>query len=54
MTVVKLVDPARQHSICADLQARLLDYAARVDELRSPEQVLDELHLRELAQRFAV
>lgn len=28
----------------ADLQARLLDYAARVDELRSPGEVLDALH----------
>jgi len=28
----------------ADLQARLTDYAAQVDELREPSEVLDELH----------
>jgi LuxR family quorum sensing-dependent transcriptional regulator len=28
----------------ADLQARLIDYASRVDELRTPSDVLDELH----------
>jgi DNA-binding CsgD family transcriptional regulator len=28
----------------ADLQARLIDYASRVDELRTPIDVLDELH----------
>ena len=28
----------------ADLQARLVDYAGHVDELRSPEEVLNELH----------
>jgi LuxR family quorum sensing-dependent transcriptional regulator len=27
-----------------DLQARLIDYASRVDELRTPSDVLDELH----------
>jgi DNA-binding CsgD family transcriptional regulator len=28
----------------ADLQARLIDYASRVEELRSPDDVLNELH----------
>ena len=28
----------------ADLQARLTDYASRIDELRTPGDVLDELH----------
>jgi DNA-binding CsgD family transcriptional regulator len=44
MTFLKLIDPARQPAIPADLQARLLNYAARVEELRSPNEVLDELH----------
>jgi DNA-binding CsgD family transcriptional regulator len=44
MTVLKLIEPARQHPVHADLYARLLEYAARVEELRSPDQVLDELH----------
>jgi DNA-binding CsgD family transcriptional regulator len=33
------------HTPFADLQARLLDYASRVDKLRTPGDVLDELHL---------
>ena len=28
----------------ADLQARLIGYASRVEELRTPSDVLDELH----------
>ena len=31
-------------SVFADLQARLIDYACRVGELRSPDAVLDELN----------
>jgi hypothetical protein len=27
----------------ADVQARLIDYATRVEQLRSPDDVLDEL-----------
>ena len=43
MTVLKLVDPGRQAAF-ADLQAHLIEYADRVEELRSPDAVLDELH----------
>jgi DNA-binding CsgD family transcriptional regulator len=42
MTVLKF-EPSRQTAF-ADLQAGLLGYADRVDELRSPDNVLDELH----------
>jgi DNA-binding CsgD family transcriptional regulator len=30
---------------CADLQARLIDYASHIGELRTPNDVLDALHL---------
>ncbi len=43
MPVLKLIDPGRQTGF-ADLQASLLDYAGRVNELRSPDEVLNELH----------
>ena len=43
MAVLKLIDPGRRTGF-ADLQTSLLDYAGRVDELRSPDEVLDELH----------
>jgi DNA-binding CsgD family transcriptional regulator len=43
MSVVKLLDAGRQAGTGA-LQASLLAYAGRVDELRSPDDVLDELH----------
>jgi DNA-binding CsgD family transcriptional regulator len=39
----KLVDPER-HANFSALQARLIGYADRIEELRSPDQVLDELH----------
>src|SRR5262245_66210713 len=29
----------------ADLQARLIDYASRIGELRTPHEVLDSLHV---------
>jgi LuxR family quorum sensing-dependent transcriptional regulator len=32
------------HAPFANLQARLIDYACRVEELRTPSDVLDELH----------
>jgi DNA-binding CsgD family transcriptional regulator len=32
------------HSSFADLQARLIDYASRVEDLRTPGDVLDDLH----------
>lgn len=44
MAVLQLIDAHGRPPGAADLQARLLDYAARVDELRSPSEVLDELH----------
>ena len=31
------------HALCADLQARLIDYASRVEELRTPTEVLHDL-----------
>ena len=31
------------HTVFADLQASLIDYASRVDELRTPTEVLDDL-----------
>jgi LuxR family quorum sensing-dependent transcriptional regulator len=43
MAVLKLVDPGRQAAF-ADLQAHLTEYADRVEELRSPQEVLNELH----------
>jgi LuxR family quorum sensing-dependent transcriptional regulator len=43
MTVLKLVDPQRQAAF-ADLQAQLVGYADRVESLRSPDEVLNELH----------
>jgi DNA-binding CsgD family transcriptional regulator len=43
MPVLKLIDPGRRAGF-ADLQTSLLDYAGRVDDLRSPDEVLDELH----------
>ncbi len=32
------------HAPFADLQARLMDYASRVEDLRTARDVLDELH----------
>ena len=43
MTLLRSVDHVPRTGV-ADLQARLLDYAGHVDELRSPEDVLNELH----------
>lgn len=43
MTVLKLIEPDR-HTGFTDLQTRLVDYAARVDQMRSPDEILDELH----------
>ena len=43
MTILHSIDHAPRTGV-ADLQARLLDYAGHVDELRSPEEVLNELH----------
>ena len=43
MTIQGSIDHARRTGI-ADLQTRLADYAGHVDELRSPEEVLNELH----------
>jgi LuxR family quorum sensing-dependent transcriptional regulator len=43
MTTQGSIDHAPQTGI-ADLQTRLVDYAGHVDELRSPEEVLNELH----------
>ena len=43
MTVVRLQELSRQLG-SAHMQAPLLDYAARVEELRSPAEVLEELH----------
>jgi LuxR family quorum sensing-dependent transcriptional regulator len=43
MGVLKLIDPGRRTGF-ADLKVDLLDYAGRVDELRSPGEVLDQLH----------
>ena len=31
------------HTVSADLQTRLIDYASRVEELRTPSEVLDDL-----------
>jgi hypothetical protein len=38
-----LLNPGRQADL-ADLHAQLIAYAVRVEELPSPEQVLNELH----------
>src|SRR5512132_2782185 len=43
MTILRSIDHAPRTDV-ADRQARLLDYAGHVDELRSPEEVLNELH----------
>jgi LuxR family quorum sensing-dependent transcriptional regulator len=43
MTALNLIE-RDLHNGSADLRARLLDYAARVDEFRSPDEVLDGLH----------
>jgi DNA-binding CsgD family transcriptional regulator len=43
MTIRSLVDYTRRTGF-ADLQAGLVDYASHVDELPSPEKVLNELH----------
>jgi hypothetical protein len=43
MTIHSSIDHAPRTGI-ADLQTRLLDYAGHVDELRSAEKVLNELH----------
>ena len=39
-----IVQDTPPQSAFADLQARLIDYACRVGELRSPDAVLDELN----------
>jgi LuxR family quorum sensing-dependent transcriptional regulator len=47
MALAGLREPGRQPGsahVTSHVQARLLDYAARVDELKSPTEVLDELH----------
>jgi LuxR family quorum sensing-dependent transcriptional regulator len=43
MAVLNLIKPGRQTGT-EDLQTGLLAYAGRVEELRSPDEVLDELH----------
>jgi len=43
MPNLKLVDPGRQADF-ADLHAQLIGYADHVEEQRSPDQVLNELH----------
>jgi len=43
MTIYGSIDHTPRTGI-ADLQTRLVDYAGHVDELRSPEEVLNELH----------
>src|SRR6476620_9112699 len=43
MTHPKLIDSGRRATL-ADLQTQLIDYADQVEELRSPEDVLNELH----------
>jgi DNA-binding CsgD family transcriptional regulator len=43
MSLLKLLDHGRQPGF-SDLQAQLVDYADRVEELRSPDEVLDHLH----------
>jgi DNA-binding CsgD family transcriptional regulator len=41
--MLKLIEPDG-HTGFADLQTRLVDYAARVDRMRSPDEILHELH----------
>ena len=43
MPILKFTAPGRPLGY-ADLQARIIDYTDRVEELRSPDEVLDELH----------
>ena len=43
MPDLKLVDLGRQANF-VDLNAQLIGYADRVEELQSPDQVLNELH----------
>ena len=43
MTALKFTSGAPQASF-PDLQTRLLDYAGHVEQLQSPDEVLDELH----------
>jgi DNA-binding CsgD family transcriptional regulator len=43
MSNLRLVHPTGQAN-CPALHAQLISYAERVDELRSPDQVLNELH----------
>jgi DNA-binding CsgD family transcriptional regulator len=43
MAPLRLVEKTAQPGF-ADLQAGLVDYASRVEQLRSPDEVLDELH----------
>ena len=42
MAVVQLIDPGRQARF-TELQARLFEYTGRVEELRSPDEVLNQL-----------
>jgi DNA-binding CsgD family transcriptional regulator len=54
MAVLKLLEPDRQTGF-AGLQVRLLDYAARVDQMRSAGEVLDEMHaITSRAQQLSV
>jgi LuxR family quorum sensing-dependent transcriptional regulator len=43
MAVPTLIDPGRR-AVVAELQTQLIDYADRVEELRSADEVLEELH----------
>jgi LuxR family quorum sensing-dependent transcriptional regulator len=43
MDVLQVFDPGRQ-TCFGDLQTRLIGYASRVEELRSPDEILNELH----------
>ena len=42
MVAQTLVETA-SHTLCADLQTRLIGYASRVEDLRTPTEVLDDL-----------
>jgi DNA-binding CsgD family transcriptional regulator len=42
-TVLKLIEPDRLTGF-AGFQVQLVDYATRVDQMRSPDEVLDDLH----------
>ena len=42
MVAQTLVETAR-HTLCPDLQTRLISYAGRVEEFRTPTEVLDDL-----------